>query len=237
MTDASKLNSSARLDRSGVNRILQVLGSILVYAVLLFAIRGRLDWVEAWIFLAIYLLGILANTSWALRHGAEVINERGRMGKNAKGWDKVIGLIYALLLIGMVAVPALDVRNGWSSVPLWAKVLGALAFSLSLAMTYWAMRTNKFLTTFVRIQDERGHYVVTTGPYRFVRHPMYAGVLFMCWGMPLLLGSWWALVPGLLTMILFIVRTGLEDRTLQAELPGYKEYTRQVRYRLIPGIW
>jgi protein-S-isoprenylcysteine O-methyltransferase Ste14 len=89
----------------------------------------------------------------------------------------------------------------------------------------------------VRIQDERGHTTVTSGPYRFVRHPMYVGILFMSWGMPMLLGSWLAVIPGVLNILLFIVRTSLEDRMLQAELPGYKEYTRQVRYRLIPGVW
>lgn len=237
MTDIHNLNPSAKLDRSGVNRIIQVLVSLLVYAVLLFVIRGRLDWTEAWIFLGIYLLGILANALWALRHNVEVINERGRIGKNAKSWDKIIGLIYALLLIALTVVAPVDVRNGWSSVPTWVKVLGGVGFCITMGLTFWAMKTNPFLSSFVRIQDERGHYTVTSGPYRFLRHPLYAGVLCMCWGMPLLLGSWWALIPGLLIMILFIIRTALEDRTLQVELPGYVEYSQRVKYRLIPGVW
>ncbi len=237
MVDKNKVDKPGKLNRSGVNRIIQVLVSGLVMAGLLFLLRGRLDWLEAWIFLGIYLLGILANAWWAFSHDVELINERGRMGENAKNWDKVIGLFYTLLLLGLVVVAPLDVRQGWSAVPAWVKGAGALAFCVSMAMTFWVMKTNPFLSSFVRIQQDRGHYTVTSGPYRFVRHPLYAGVLFMGWGIPLLLGSWWALIPGLLIMALLVIRTALEDRTHQAELPGYLEYTHKVRYRLIPGLW
>jgi protein-S-isoprenylcysteine O-methyltransferase Ste14 len=226
-----------RLDRSGVNRIIQVLVALLVFGVVLFACAGRLDWWEAWAFLTLYLAGILANGLWTLRHDPEVINVRGRIGRDAKSWDKVIGVIYTVLLLGMMVVAGLDARRGWSSVPAAAKLLGAIGFMLSLALVFWVMTANTFLSTIVRIQGERGHYVVTTGPYRYVRHPMYAGLLLTFWGIPLLLGSWWALVPGLLNAILFVVRTALEDRTLQAELPGYPEYAQKVRNRLIPGVW
>ncbi len=99
------------------------------------------------------------------------------------------------------------------------------------------MLVNAFLVTTVRIQEERGHRVVTNGPYRFLRHPTYVGAILFTWGGPLLLGSWWALIPGTIAVIAFVVRTYLEDRTLQAELPGYQEYTQQVRYRLLPGVW
>jgi protein-S-isoprenylcysteine O-methyltransferase Ste14 len=229
--------STAKLDRAGINRIITVLGMLVAFGVILFTLAGRLDWWEGWAFLAIYLTGILVNGLWSLRHNPDVINERGRGGKNAKGWDKVIGVIYMIFLLGIFSLAGLDARFAWSAVPLWVKVLGGVAFAISLAITFWAMMTNTFLSTFVRIQDERGHTTVTGGPYRFVRHPMYVGILFMSLGMPLLLGSWWAVIPGALNIILFFIRTSLEDKTLQAELPGYIEYTRQVRYRLIPGIW
>jgi protein-S-isoprenylcysteine O-methyltransferase Ste14 len=229
--------SPAKLDRSGITRIITVLGMLLFFGVLLFSIAGRLDWPEAWVFLAIYLLGILSNGLGALRRNPEMINERGRVGKNVKSWDKVIGVFYTIFLLGTIVVPALDARFAWSAVPLWVEILGGVAFVLSLAITFWVMNTNAFLSTFVRIQDDRGQTTVTGGPYRFVRHPMYASMLFMSWGMPLLLGSWWALIPGVLTLLVIIVRTALEDKTLQAELPGYKEYVQKVHYRLIPGIW
>ena len=230
-------HSSAKLDRSGKNRIVIVLGTILLFGLILFIAAGRLDWPEAWIFLAIYLAGTLAFGLWVLRHNPDVINERGRIGKNTKSWDKLIGLFSTIFLLGILILAGLDTRLAWSAVPLWAKLLGGPAFVISLLLAFSAMLANTFLSTFVRIQDERGHTTITGGPYRFVRHPMYAGSLFMYWGMPLLLGSWWALIPGVLNIVVLVVRTALEDRTLQAELPGYKEYTEKVHYRLIPWIW
>jgi protein-S-isoprenylcysteine O-methyltransferase Ste14 len=230
-------NKTNRLDRSGLVRIITVLGMLVFFGAILFSLAGRLDWWEAWIFLAIYLCGIGANGLWSLTHNPEVINERGRIGKNAKSWDKLIGVIYTVFLVATFALAGIDARFSWSVVPQWAEVLGALGFIVSLAIVFWAMTANTFLSAFVRIQDERGHTTVTGGPYRFVRHPMYVGILFMSWGMPLLLGSWWAVIPGVLNILLFIVRTSLEDRTLQAELPGYMVYTKQVRYRLVPGVW
>jgi len=232
-----RINPPAKLDRSGINRIIQVLGSLLLFGVILFGTAGRLDWWEAWVFLAIYLAGVLANGLWSIRHNPDVINERGRIGANAKSWDKVIGIFYMIFLIGMYVVAGLDQRFAWSMAPLWVKILGGIGFAASMALTFWVMTANTFLSTFVRIQDDRGHTTVTGGPYRFVRHPMYVGILFMSWGMPLLLGSWWALIPGVLNILLFFIRTSLEDRTLQAELPGYKAYVEKVHYRLIPGVW
>jgi protein-S-isoprenylcysteine O-methyltransferase Ste14 len=237
MSSTTKAPSSNKLDRSGINRIITVVGFLIVFGVILFSLAGRLNWWEAWIFLILYMGGILANGLWSLRHNPEVINERGRVGTNAKAWDKVIGGFYTLFLVGTFVLAGLDARLAWSAVPLWAKILGGLAFVVSLAITFWAMQANTFLSTFVRIQDERGHTTITGGPYHYVRHPMYVGILFMSLGMPLLLGSWWALVPGVLNVVLFFIRTSLEDKTLLAELPGYAEYSQKVRFRLIPGIW
>ena len=204
---------------------------------ILFVAAGRLNWPEAWIFLGISLAGIMANGLWSIRHNPEMLNERGRMGKNAKSWDKVIGLFYMFFLFGIYILAGLDVRFGWSQAPLWVKILGGIALALSLALTFWVMKVNAFLSTFVRIQDERGHTTVSSGPYRFVRHPMYVGILLMSWGTAFLLGSWWGVIPAVLNIVLFFIRTALEDSTLQAELPGYKEYAARIRYRLIPGIW
>lgn len=230
-------HQKGKLDKSGVNRIAQVLVSTIILAMLLFGCAGRLDWWHGWAFFAIYVGGIVANATWTLRHNPEVINERGRVGKNAKSWDKVIGVFYLVFLSGLLMVAGLDARYHWSAVPLGLNLLGLAGVGFGMAMTFWVMKVNTFLTTFVRIQQERGQYTVTTGPYRIVRHPMYAGNLVMFLGMPILLGSWWALIPGILNILVMVIRTALEDRTLQAELAGYLEYTRRVRYRLIPGIW
>ncbi|UCC65296.1 MAG: isoprenylcysteine carboxylmethyltransferase family protein, partial [Anaerolineae bacterium] len=135
-------------------------------------------------------------------------------------------------------VAGLDARFEWStSVPLALHIGGLIASVLGWALFMWAMGANAFFSEAVRIQEERGHTVVTNGPYRYVRHPGYVGAILALLATPLLLGSLWALVPAGLAAIGYVVRTGLEDKTLQEELDGYKDYTRQVRYRLLPGVW
>ncbi len=230
-------NPAEKINRLGIGRVITVLGSTLLMGAILFLVAGRLSWTEAWVLLGISLTGTLATALWNLRHNPQMLNERGRMGRNAKSWDKGIGLLYTLFLFAIYVLAGLDARFGWSAVPIWVKALGGIALALSFALTFWVMTVNTFLSTFVRIQEERGHTTVSSGPYRFVRHPMYVGILLMSCVMPFLLGSWWAVIPGGLNIVLFFIRTALEDRTLQAELPGYEEYVNQVHYRLIPGIW
>jgi protein-S-isoprenylcysteine O-methyltransferase Ste14 len=226
-----------RLERSGINRLIQVFVSVLLMGLVLFLSAGRLDWPAAWVFLGTYVLVILTLGGWAIRKNPEVVNERGKM-QNTRSWDKTLMTIYTVMLFVLFAVAGLDAgRFGGSAMPLALQVAGYSAMLLAMAVTYWAMATNPFLSTIVRIQDDRGHYVVTAGPYRFVRHPMYA-VMFLMWpGIALELGSWWALLPAAVIVIVFVIRTALEDRTLQAELPGYVEYAQCVHYRLVPGIW
>lgn len=226
-----------RLERSGINRIIQVFVSVLLMGLVLFLSAGRLDWPAAWIFLGFYVLVILTLGMWAMRKHPEVVNERGKM-ENIKSWDKTLMTMYTVMLFVLFAVAGLDAgRFGWSVMPIALQVVGFVALAFAMAVTYWAMATNPFLSTIVRIQDDRGHYVVTSGPYRYVRHPMYAMMFFMYPGIALELGSWWALIPAAVIAIVFVIRTALEDKTLQAELPGYVEYTQHTRYRLLPGVW
>jgi protein-S-isoprenylcysteine O-methyltransferase Ste14 len=226
-----------RLERSGVNRIIQVFVAVLLMGLVLFLSAGHLDWPAAWIFLGLYVLVILTLGVWAMRRNPEVVNERGKM-ENIKSWDKILMIIYTVMLFVVFAVAGLDAgRFGWSVMPIALQVVGLIGLMLAMAVTYWAMATNPFLSTIVRIQDDRGHYVVTSGPYRYVRHPMYA-MMFLMWpGTALALGSWLALIPAAVIVIVFVIRTVLEDRTLQAELPGYAEYAQRTRYRLLPGVW
>ena len=121
--------------------------------------------------------------------------------------------------------------------PWFIQAVALVGLALACGLVFWVTAANTYLSRLVRIQEDRGHQVVTTGPYRFVRHPMYAGLVVLIPCLPLFLGSWWALVPAGLIAILFVIRTALEDRTLRAELPGYAEYAQHVRYRLLPGIW
>jgi len=135
-------------------------------------------------------------------------------------------------------VAALDLRFAWSSPkPLAVHLIGTGAMALGFALFMWAMASNAFFSEVVRIQEDRGHQVATDGPYRLVRHPGYTGAILSFLGTPLLLGSWWAFIPTVIGIGGYVLRTALEDRTLQLELEGYRAYTERVHYRLIPGMW
>jgi protein-S-isoprenylcysteine O-methyltransferase Ste14 len=219
-------------------RVVQVLFVIVFQAAVLFVAAGRLDWLWAWVFLGLNLVGILANAV-LLRHQPEMIAERGRGGENWKDWDKVIGGLWGLVyFVLLLLVAGLDERLGWTGpVSLAVHLSGAIAFALGFALFSWAMSANAYFSTIVRIQAERGHAVCDRGPYRLVRHPGYVGAILQSLATPLLLGSLWALISGGLAALLMILRTALEDRTLREELPGYAGYAQRTRYRLVPGIW
>jgi len=207
-------------------------------AVVLFVSAGRLDWPAAWVLSLLYLCYLLAAVIWGTLKAPDLLAERSKRADNVKSWDRVIMAIYTLLLFIMLILAGLDVgRFEWSTMPLAAQLVGLIGLFPAAGMTSWAARANAYLSRMVRIQEDRGHQVVSTGPYQYVRHPMYVGVIILVLSIPLLLGSWWALVASGLIVILFVVRTSLEDRTLQDELPGYAEYAEKVRYRLLPGVW
>jgi protein-S-isoprenylcysteine O-methyltransferase Ste14 len=159
--------------------------------------------------------------------------------QSAKAWDKVLAPLMALSVsFPLVIVAGLDHRFGWSPVfPLWLIVLGFLLISLGYAFATWALIENRFFSSVVRIQVDRGHVVCDSGPYRIVRHPGYAGNILALPGIVLALSSMWTLIPAVVALIIAVIRTVLEDQTLQDELPGYRAYARRVRYRLIPRIY
>jgi len=142
------------------------------------------------------------------------------------------------LMFPPVIVAGLDHRYGWSpAFPLWLIVLGFILISLGYAFAAWALAENRYFSGVVRIQTDRGHVVCDSGPYRIVRHPGYAGNILPLLGIVLALSSVWTLIPAAVALIIAMIRTALEDRTLQEELPGYRNYAQRVRYRLIPGIY
>ena len=159
--------------------------------------------------------------------------QRGQMG-----WDKLLMVPMLAIWLGWLALMGLDAgRYHWSSVPLYAQALGFVLLCLAFYLVWLTLRANSFAAPVIKIQKERGHKVVSTGPYAYVRHPMYAGVLLFILGAPLLLGSWWGLLAGALIIVLIGVRAVLEERMLTAELEGYAEYAERVRYRLVPRVW
>jgi len=241
MSNLNSLQTGANkpvLNQAGINRIFQVLGSTAAVGVLLFLAAGRLDWMSAWVFLALGTVVFFTAGLYVVRKNPEVVNERGKGAQGAKTWDRILTSIYALFLFAIYVVAGLDAgRFQWSAVPIIVQGLGGFGIVVGLLLIYWAMLANPFLAQVVRIQDERGHQTVSSGPYRYVRHPMYVGILVEYGATPLLLGSWLALIPFAIAGALLVLRTSLEDKTLLAELSGYSEYAQRVRFRLVPGVW
>ena len=207
-------------------------------AILLFVPAGRLDWSQAWAFILAFGGYLLFYAQWTSRNDPDQLNERSRAGQNTKGWDKIILTAYTILLLAMLVLAGLDAgRFRWAAAPWPLQILGWLGAAFAGWIIFRAVAVNTFLSRTVRIQDDRGQRVIDTGPYARVRHPMYLGIIVLMISVPLLLASLWALIPGCLIGVLFILRTALEDRTLRRELAGYSEYARRVRYRLLPRIW
>jgi protein-S-isoprenylcysteine O-methyltransferase Ste14 len=225
-----------------VSGIFMRVGTVAIFFVLIAAIlfvsAGRLDWTWAWVYLIICVVFMLINGSIMLRTSPETIAERGRP-KETKNWDKVVSGLYALAVyLVLPLVAGLDVRFSWTKeVSISWHIMGAVLLVAGLVLSAWAMIENAYFSTAVRIQSERGHTVCCTGPYRYVRHPGYVGFILQAISLPILLGTLWALVPGIAAAVFMGIRTYLEDRTLQTDLPGYQDYVKEVRYRLVPGIW
>ncbi len=224
-----------------IRRMVQVLITILIQAVVLFLSAGTLRWWDAWVYVGIYLAGVAVNAVFMLRLNPETIVERGgaAASTNWKEWDKIVGIVFAVLyFIGILVVAGLDERFGWTGqIGLVTHIVAFVAYVLGGALFSWAMISNAYFSTAVRIQDDRGHTVCNAGPYRFVRHPGYVGIILQSLVAPLMFGSLWALLAGALASLSLIIRTALEDRMLQEELDGYSEYAEQTRYRLLPGVW
>lgn len=195
------------------------------------------DWIPVRAFFSLWLIVGLPSLVYLVLVNPEIFEHRMLPKKGTEPWDWVwFGVVYPLFL-GMFGVVWLDTGFGRGPLPLWAWSIGVALFVLGGGLFARAMGENPFFEKTVRIQSERGHHVIDTGPYRIVRHPGYVGMLAWILSMPLLWTSAWALVPTVLTMISLVVRTALEDRTLKEKLPGYADYATRVRSRLIPGVW
>jgi protein-S-isoprenylcysteine O-methyltransferase Ste14 len=217
-----------------------VLVYLLIPSVLLVC-GGDFGWWQAWVYSVLIVTTGPVGRIWAERRHPGLLAERQDMEKiqGAKAWDKVLAPLMALSVsFPLVIVAGLDHRFGWSpEFPLWLIVLGFLLVSLGYAFAAWALIENRFFSSVVRIQVDRGHVVCDSGPYRVVRHPGYAGNVLALPGMVLALSSIWTLIPAAVALVIAVIRTVLEDQTLQDELPGYRDYAGHVHYRLIPGVF
>lgn len=216
--------------------IVKTVLSTIAMAVILFASAGTPDWAAGWAYVGLVSIGTVASM---LIVDTELLAERSQVGQGAQTIDVVLAVIMARVgPAAIAAVAGLDLRFGWMpEIPRVLSAAGMLGMILGYAIGMWAMASNKFFSGVVRIQSERGHEVVTGGPYAIVRHPGYAGTILAVLGTPLMLGSMWALIPAAATIGVIIARTALEDRTLMQCLSGYKAYARCVRCRLLPGVW
>jgi len=198
-------------------------------------------WWQAWVFFVLIVAAGIGGRIWAEKRHPGILTERSKLLKaqGVKSWDKVIGPLMALSLsFPLVIVAGLDHHFAWSPhLPIWINLLGFVLITFGYAFASWALIENRFFSTFVRIQKDRGHEVCSSGPYQIVRHPGYAGNIFALPGIVLALGSTWTLVPVFIAIIITVIRTELEDRTLQEELKGYKDYVQRVQYKLIPKIY
>jgi len=215
------------------------LAALLLSAVLIFGGAGRLNWTLGWIFVAAWIVPKLAFLILLRLRDPDLLIERVTRHKNTQQYDRIILPIYFVFAFGTFVVASLDGgRFRWSGdLPIALIVAAYIIYLLGNSLAGWAINSNPFFSSESRLQTERAQKVTSSGPYRFIRHPAYSAAFLLWITTGLMLESWWAVVPGLLAGLMMVLRTVYEDRMLQAELPGYTDYVREVRYRLIPGIW
>lgn len=236
---AQSVQEKSQRPDSGLARIFQGLAFMAFWIALLFVSAGTTHWLRGWICAVTYGVTMLAMGFIVSRINPALMPARAKWRRrDAKLSDRIILAIYLPLSILQPAIAALDAfRFRWSPMPFWTLYPGLAIFFICVVLIGWAMAVNPWAEASVRIQSDRGHQVVHSGPYRFVRHPMYVGMILMYLAVALMLGSNWALALAGFMAVILIVRTALEDRTLQRELPGYREFTGVTRWRLLPGIW
>ena len=219
--------------------LLQNTITVIALGALLFASAGSLHWPSAWVFLAVSAILGSACGLWLAKTDPALLAERMRPTFQADqpAADKIFLVIFVLALLLWLVAIGLDRRANASDVPLLLQALGLAMYLISIAFIMWVFRANSFAAPVVKVQAERHHRVVSSGPYAFVRHPMYSGIMLFFVGVPLLLGSWWGVAIAPVFAVLFAIRARIEERALVEGLPDYADYAARVRYRLVPGLW
>jgi protein-S-isoprenylcysteine O-methyltransferase Ste14 len=214
--------------------------SLVFVGAILFGAAGTLNWPEAWIYLALAAAMTFGGGFWLARRDPALLSERlgSLFQRDQKAWDKALMVVMLASWIGWLILIGLDAgRYQWSDMPLALQVAGVALIGLGSYLVWLSLKANSYAAPVVKIQKGRGHSVATTGPYAYIRHPMYAGAILFIAGVPLLLGSWWGLVTGVGLVVIIAVRAVFEERTLAAELKGYADYAARIRYRLVPYLW
>ena len=238
MSESTGSSTPEQTRRMVIRFLIREIMGVVILGVILFWSAGTMNWPMGWALVAVTFAWATATLLVSVKRHPDLLAERTGPRKGAKSTDTAIMGVVGLLIVARSVIAGLAVRYGWTQeMPLALQLAMLVTAVLGYALVVWATASNPFFSQIVRIQKERGHYVASTGPYRFIRHPAYVGSILHELSAPIMLGSWWALIPGVVVFLLFLVRTALEDRTLQAELDGYPEYSQQVRYRLLPGIW
>ncbi len=219
-----------------VTQIVVVFG---VFAIALFVPAGTIDWIAGWIFLVLFFGFAIALFSWLYRHNPGLLRERMRLGtSDQKGWDKALFPLLQVVFLAWLVFLGLDaIRFRWSHMPTWLQGIGVVILISSFYLFFLTFRENSYLSPVVRIQGDRGQTVISTGPYHYLRHPMYSAILIFIVGASLLLGSAYGVFVGLVGMAVLARRAVLEEQLLLKELPGYEDYKAQVKYRFIPYVW
>ena len=238
---SAKMVSEKAAQRVSPRQWLRLVLVYLLIPLILLICAWDLGWWQAWIYSLLILVAGIGGRIWAEQRHPGLTAKRQSLEnlQKTKAWDKVLAPLMAVSIgYPMMIVAGLDHRYNWSpGFPLWSSVIGFIMIAFGYAFASWAVAENRFFFTVLRIQTDRGHVVCDTGPYRFVRHPGYAGNILPLFGIVLALDSVWTLIPATVATIITVIRTVLEDQTLQDELPGYRDYAQRVRYQLIPGIY
>jgi protein-S-isoprenylcysteine O-methyltransferase Ste14 len=236
MTETKRTASGGKIERLGLKRIGQLLIGISFFIASLFVVSGRWDWTGAWLYLGFWIIGLSLMMVLMKKLNPELIQARSKKIIEKK-FDKIFLILYSPLTLLTPTAAGLDVRiNGANIATSWA-LIGLGICIIGIIPTAWAMVANRFFEQTARIQTDRHHKVITTGPYKYIRHPGYTGMIIMFAATPLILQSKWTFIPMATTIVLVIFRTAMEDKMLQNELSGYTEYAAKVRFRLVPGLW
>lgn len=234
MSDGQRLKTSLFF-----RAILSLAGFLVILGLMLFVPAGDIRWPLGWLFILVFSILTILGIGYLRLANPDIFVARSRMTRaGTKGWDKVLVRFLLLSFLAIFVVAGLDAgRIHASKAPPWLIVVGYVLLCGGYILSIWVYGVNKFAEPTVRIQTDRGHTVIDTGPYAIVRHPLYSAAILMSVGIALSLGSYWALIPAAAMTLIIVIRTALEDRTLQRELEGYTSYAARVRHRLIPGMW